>query len=72
MAQYRAGLQDNDATPYSEAARQWAVEWGLIQGNNSGVFNGMWEGFLTQEQVVVQLYRFWDKLIRCEFELAEQ
>ena len=72
MAQYRAGLQDNDAASYSEAARQWAVEQGLIRGSSSGAFNGMWEDFLTREQVVVLLYRFWDKLIRREFELAEQ
>lgn len=58
MAQYRAALRDNDASPYSEEARRWAVENGLVLGGSDGEFNGMWEDFLTREQAVTLLYRF--------------
>lgn len=58
MANYRKELQDNDASEYSEEARKWAVESGLIEGNNSEEFNGMWEDPLTREQMVTILYRF--------------
>lgn len=72
MGQYRTRLQDNDASAYSEDARRWAVEHGLILGGSGETFNGMWEDFLTREQVVVLLFRFWDKLVRCENERAEE
>lgn len=55
---YRKTLQDNDAAQYSEKARNWAVEQGLIAGGGSKEFNGMWEDFLTREQFVTVLYRF--------------
>jgi len=58
MAQYRAKLRDNDASAYSEEARRWAVENGLVLGGSEGEFNGMWEDFLTREQAVTMLYRF--------------
>ena len=55
----RKGLQDNDASSYSQEARDWAVSAGLIQGGGSnGEFNGMWEDLLTREQFVTVLYRF--------------
>lgn len=54
----RKELQDNDASAYSEEARKWAVENGIVQGGNSGEFNGMWEDMMTREQFVTVLYRF--------------
>ena len=58
MKEYRATLQDNDASSYSEEARAWAVDNGIIQGSSTEEFNGMWEDFLTREQMVTVLYRF--------------
>lgn len=54
----RQQWHDNDASPYSEEARKWAVDSGLIQGGSSGEFNGMWEDLMTREQLVTVLYRF--------------
>lgn len=54
----RKTLQDNDANNYSKEAREWAVSNGLIIGNNTDEFNGMWEDVLTREQLVTVLYRF--------------
>ena len=54
----RQELQDNDASDYSEAAREWAINNGIVQGGSTGEFNGMWEDVLTREQMVTVLYRF--------------
>lgn len=57
----RAELKDNDASQYSEEARKWAVNSGLIAGNGTtvnGEPNCMWEDVLTREQLVTVLYRF--------------
>ena len=57
----RKDLQDNDSGQYSEAARKWAVESGLIAGIGTtinGEPNCMWQDFLTREQLVTVLYRF--------------
>ena len=54
----RQQWRDNDASPYSEDARKWAVDSGLIKGSSSGEFNGMWEDLMTREQLVTVLYRF--------------
>lgn len=54
----RKDLQDNDAGAWSEEARQWAVENGIVQGGSAEEFNGMWEDVLTREQMVTLLYRF--------------
>lgn len=54
----RKELQDNDASQYSEQARQWAVNNGLIAGNSATEFNGMWQDMMTREQFVTVLYRF--------------
>lgn len=51
----RKELQDNDSSAYSEKARQWAVETGLIEGGGKSY---MWEDMLTREQLVTVLYRF--------------
>ena len=52
----REELKDNDASDWSNEARAWAVETGLIQGGNAG--NLMWEDVLTREQFITVLYRF--------------
>jgi hypothetical protein len=57
----RKELQDNDAGQWSETARAWAVNTGLINGNGTtvnGEPNCMWADFLTREQFVTVLYRF--------------
>lgn len=57
----RKTLQDNDASTYSEEARQWATDSGLIAGNGTtinGQPNYMWADVLTREQFVTVLYRF--------------
>lgn len=54
----RKGLQDNDAGTWSEEARNWAVDNGIVQGSSEKEFNGMWEDVLTREQMVTLLYRF--------------
>lgn len=56
--EYRKTLQDNDASPFSEQARQWSVDNGLIAGSSATEFNGMWQDMLTREQFVTVLYRF--------------
>ena len=54
----RSELQDNDAGDWSQEAREWAVNNGIIQGGSDGEFNGMWQDMLTREQMAVVLYRF--------------
>lgn len=54
--QMRRDLQDNDSSPYSESARRWAVEKGLITGGGQADY--MWEDLMTREQMVTVLYRF--------------
>lgn len=54
----RKELQDNDSSEYSAEARQWAVDNGLIAGNNAAEFNGMWEDMMTREQFITVLFRF--------------
>ena len=58
LREARATLQDNDSSAYSEEARQWAVDTGLVAGGSEDTFNGMWEDVLTREQLVTVLYRF--------------
>lgn len=58
---YRKELQDNDCGAWSEAARQWAIENGIIAGGGigpDGQPNYMWADTLTREQAVMLLYRF--------------
>ena len=61
MTAYRKELQDNDCGDYSEAARKWATETGLIAGNGTtinGLPNYMWQDLTTREQLIVVLFRF--------------
>ena len=57
----RAELQDNDKGNWSEEAREWAIQNGLIAGNGTeinGEPNYMWQDMLTREQFVTVLFRF--------------
>ena len=57
----RKDLQDNDCSDWSEAARQWAVNNGIVQGGAplpDGSANFMWQDMMTREQFVTVLYRF--------------
>lgn len=54
----RKELQDNDASPWSKEARNWAIKNQLVQGSADGTFNGAWEDILTREQFITVLYRF--------------
>lgn len=59
--EFRKELQDNDSSGYSEAARKWAVQVGLIQGSGKlpdGQPNYMWEDVPTREQLITVMYRF--------------
>ena len=61
MRAYRKELQDNDCGAWSEAARQWAIENGIIAGGGigpDGQPNYLWADTLTREQAVMLLYRF--------------
>lgn len=63
MQQYRAELQDNDCSSYSENARRWAIDNKIITGGFStnktgGLPNYAWADTLTREQAVTLLYRF--------------
>lgn len=61
MRAYRKELQNNDCGAWSEAARQWAIENGIIAGGGigpDGQPNYMWADTLTREQAVMLLYRF--------------
>lgn len=65
LNRYREELRDNDANNYSVTARDWAVREGIIQGNGTtpeGQPNYMWADFLTREQFVTMLYRFYNTL----------
>ena len=58
----RKSLQDNDCGAYSVEAREWALRNGLIAGNGTMINsepNCMWQDFLTREQLVTVLHRFY-------------
>ena len=57
----RKDLQDNDCSDWSEAARQWAVNNGIVQGGAplpDGSANFMWQDMMTREQLVTMLFRY--------------
>jgi len=56
--QARKTLQDNDCSKWSEQARKWAIDTGLVQGGSTGVTNYMWEDVLNREQMITLLFRF--------------
>ena len=58
-------LMDNDCGAWSEDARQWAIELGIIAGievDTDGKTNYAWQMPITREQLVTMLYRFAKKL----------
>ena len=61
MNEYRKALRDNDSGTWSEEARQWATDQGLVIGGDAmptGEPNYMWEDILTREQAAQLFYRF--------------
>jgi len=57
---YLKSLQNNDASPYSAEARNWAIKNSLIYGNGesiNGEPNYMWPSFITREQFITLMYR---------------
>lgn len=61
----RRDLQDNDCGKYSEEARAWAIETGLVLGGGeleNGEPNYMWQDGMTREQFVTVLFRFAQKM----------
>ena len=61
MSQYRSELQDNDCGEWSEEARAWAIDNGIISGikGDSGEdMNFAWEDHLTREQAITLIFRF--------------
>lgn len=61
MAEQRKELQDNDCGSWSQEARDWAINCGLISGSGTlpdGKPNYMWADQLTREQVATLFYRF--------------
>lgn len=64
-SEMRRELQDNDAGAWSEDARTWAVNSGLIVGTGqvvNGEPNYAWADVLTREQMAVLLYRFYSMI----------
>lgn len=60
MVSWQGELQDNDAHEYSEPAREWAIDNGIIQGTGNGTDgkpNYAWEANVTREQLITILYR---------------
>lgn len=58
FATMRKAYQDNDGANWSKEARDWSVASGIVSGSSTSEFNGMWEDFLTREQMATMLYRF--------------
>lgn len=61
LADYNKQYLDNDAASWSEEARAWAVETGLINGVgklSDGTTNYAWGAAVTREQLVTILHRF--------------
>ena len=60
--EFRETLRDNDCSSYSEEARQWAINTGMIAGTDQNLPDGSqnyaWQDLLTREQFVTVLYRF--------------
>ena len=61
MQEYLADLNDNDSGEWSDAARRWAIENGLVNGignGKDGKPNYAWEAPVSREQIVTILHRF--------------
>lgn len=55
MERYRQELREKPGSDWSATERQWAMDRGIIQGDENG--NAMWQDFLTREQYAVTEYR---------------
>lgn len=65
MKLYEKTLEDNDAGTWSEDARKWAVDVGLIAGTGmlpDGSQNFAWQKSLTREQAAQMFKKFYDIL----------
>lgn len=73
MQTYRTNLQDNDCGKWSEKARKFMVDSGLMvgAGNVNGQPNMMWGDFLTREQAAALFYRFAELIRSGYFDSAE-
>lgn len=56
MATYLKNVQNLPGSSWSAADRQWAIENGLIKGDENG--NYMWQSDITREAMVTLLHRF--------------
>ena len=62
----RKKLQDNDASEWSAADRQWAIDNGIINGSGkteTGEPNYMWQDTVTREQMAALLHRVSDYIV---------
>jgi N-acetylmuramoyl-L-alanine amidase len=56
MANYLKSVQKLPGSSWSESDRQWAIDNGIIKGDENG--NAMWSSFITREQMAVMLHRY--------------
>lgn len=56
MENYLKNLQSEPGSAWSAEDRQWAIDNGLIKGDDKG--NAMWMSFVTREQMATLLHRF--------------
>lgn len=56
MTTYLKNLQQKSGSTWSEADRKWALENGIVKGNQDG--NAMWCSFITREQMATMLHRY--------------
>ena len=59
MNNYLADLAKQEPAAWSEEARQWAEDTGLIQGDGTGM---QYKSFCTREQMVIFLQRLYEML----------
>lgn len=55
MERYRKELQAREGSTWSEAARNWAIQTGLVSGSDAGY---MWQDFLTREQAAALFQKY--------------
>lgn len=62
MNQYFEEIRSLDGHAYSQEARDWSVETGIIKGTSHSEFDGDWQDYVTREMMVTMLKRFKDLL----------
>lgn len=55
MEQYREELRNKEGSNWSKNERQWAVDNGIITGDENDRY--MWQDFMTREQLAAVVYR---------------